>query len=99
MNETAVLNFLKKQTKAVLLDLLSTAFHEMNSSQKRAVFGNIIKKAKGSGLHIWQTNACLVITSGRCEEHEVDNGFKLDGVLSRLWPDHYEYSTPMHFTR
>lgn len=33
MNETAVLNFLKKQTKAVLLDLLSSAFHEMNSSR------------------------------------------------------------------
>ena len=50
MNETAVLNFLKKQTKAVLLDLLSSAFHEMNSSQKRAVFGNIIKQIRPSKL-------------------------------------------------
>ena len=43
MNEPAVLNFLKKQTKAVLLDLLSSAFHEMNSSQKRAVFSHTRK--------------------------------------------------------
>jgi hypothetical protein len=50
MNEKAVLNFLKKQTKAVLLDLLSSAFHEMNSSQKRAVFGNIIKQIRPSKL-------------------------------------------------
>jgi hypothetical protein len=39
----------------------------------------------------------LIITSGRCKEHGVDNELKLDGVLSRLWADHYEYSTPLHF--
>jgi len=50
MNEQAVLNFLKKQTKAVLLDLLSSAFYEMNSSQKRAVFGSIMKQMKPSKL-------------------------------------------------
>jgi len=50
MNEKTVLNFLKKQTNAVLLDLLSSAFHEMNSSQKRSVFGSIIKEIKPSKL-------------------------------------------------
>lgn len=48
MNEKTVLNFLKKQTKAVLLDLLSSTFHEMNLSQKRSVFGSIIKQIKPS---------------------------------------------------
>ena len=50
MNEQTVLNFLKKQTKPVLLDLLSSAFREMNSSQKRSVFGSIIKQIKPSKL-------------------------------------------------
>ena len=50
MNEQTVLNFLKKQTKPVLLDLLSSAFREMNSSQKRSVFGIIIKQIIPSKL-------------------------------------------------
>jgi len=50
MNEEAVSNYLKKQTKAVLLDLLNSASNEMNTSQRRAVFGNMVKQMKPTKL-------------------------------------------------
>src|SRR5947209_15294087 len=44
VDEQAVFAFLKKQKKAVLLDYLLAAFQEMDADQRRAVFGDAVRK-------------------------------------------------------
>src|SRR5437660_11249019 len=44
VDEQVVFAFLKKEKKAVLLDYLHAAFQEMDADQRRAVFGDAVRK-------------------------------------------------------
>jgi hypothetical protein len=46
MNKNQLLSFLKAQEPRVLIDLLEAAYDQMNTDQRRDVFGKVIKKAK-----------------------------------------------------
>lgn len=50
MNEKQLVNYLKKQTKLVLIELLQYAYNEMNTNQRRTVFGGIIKQIPKSNI-------------------------------------------------
>lgn len=50
MNEKQLVNSLKKQTKSVLIELLQHAYNEMNTNQRRTVFGGIIKQIPKSNI-------------------------------------------------
>ena len=43
MDEKQLFNFLNKQRESVLIELLQSAYNEMDTKQRRAVFRNIIK--------------------------------------------------------
>ncbi len=46
MNEDALFKVLKRQTKATLLELLSSAYHETNTQQRRHIFGVLMEESK-----------------------------------------------------
>jgi len=51
MNEKILLKLLKKQPKIALLDLLESAFHEMKTNQKNAVFGHMMDQVEPSKIN------------------------------------------------
>ena len=50
MDEEKLFNALKRKTKPFLLDLLEAAFSEMDTQQRRYVFGEILKSTKPSKI-------------------------------------------------
>lgn len=50
MDEKILFNALKKQTKSTLLELLYSGYYEMNTQQRRYVFGDLIQKSKPSKI-------------------------------------------------
>jgi len=50
MDEEVLINALKRQTKTTLLELLRSAYYEMNTQQRRDIFGGLIKKSKPSNI-------------------------------------------------
>ncbi|MGB3671822.1 MAG: hypothetical protein WA984_17050 [Phormidesmis sp.] len=46
MNEDALFKVLKRQTKATLLELLDSAYYEMNTQQRRHIFGALMEESK-----------------------------------------------------
>ena len=46
MNEDALFKVLKRQTKATLLELLDSAYYEMNTQQRRHIFGVLMEESK-----------------------------------------------------
>ena len=50
MNDKILFKFLKNQPKTVLLDLLESAFHEMKTNQKNAVFGYMMDQVEPSKI-------------------------------------------------
>ena len=46
MDEDVLFKVLKKQNKATLLDLLYSAYYELNTQQRRYIFGDLLKKSK-----------------------------------------------------
>jgi hypothetical protein len=50
MDEEVLFKALKRQTKATLLEFLHSAYYEMNTQQRRDIFGDLIKKIKPSNI-------------------------------------------------
>jgi hypothetical protein len=50
MNEELLFKVLKRQTKATLLELLYSAYSELNTQQRRYIFGVLMKKSKPSKI-------------------------------------------------
>ena len=46
MDEDALFKLLKRQTKATLLGLLSSTYHETNTQQRYDIFGDLMKVSK-----------------------------------------------------
>lgn len=46
MDEDALFKVLKRQTKATVLELLSSAYDEMSTQQRRHIFGALVEKSK-----------------------------------------------------
>ena len=50
MDEKILFKSLKKQTKSTLLELLYSVYYEMNTQQRRYIFGDLIQKSKPSKI-------------------------------------------------
>jgi hypothetical protein len=48
MDEDALFKSLKRQTKATLLELLHSVYYEINTQQRRHIFGGLMKESKPS---------------------------------------------------